>query len=174
MRRGLLLSLSVSAVYTLLFIGSCGIYTTTLPLNPPYGLSMGTDILTFSVNNTEPYFTGPELADIVGYTVWFKEEQGGYYSFCAYKQAIPTPTIPRRVLDEGDTNYVDFVDLDPLGGPPFKITVSVRDLYFQYMWAKSLYELYQDDPERRFFFAVSTQGADDEESERVEFGRWPD
>jgi hypothetical protein len=134
---------------TLLSIGSCGIYTTRRPLNPPFALTLGTDSLAFSGFNTEPY--------CLGYIIWYKEAQDDYYKSCAYPTPsnFPRPTLPRTSATQVEDYAVDLNFLFPDDE------------------VKSFDELNTNDPKRKFYFAVSAYGEEGEESERVEFGIWP-
>jgi hypothetical protein len=142
-----------------LIIPGCGIYTTEPPLNPPFLKSVDSDTLKFSGYNTETYFAG--------YVLWYKEKREDYYRVCGYKGELPYPTIPKNA----DPTYVDFVDLTGETPPRIEYTVDIRDLYPQ-DGVNSFYDL-NVDYGSSFFFAVSAQGTGDEQSERVDFGKWP-
>jgi len=83
---------------------SCGIYTVTDPLNPPYGQQIDGNLsLTFSGNNEESYFEG--------YVLWYKGEEDIDYYVCAYEGKVVKPTI--IPTQPKDTYTVYFADLGP-------------------------------------------------------------
>ncbi len=157
-QRVLLFSITGALLLTsLLVFTNCGIYTTTESLNPPFGQTMNMETLQFSGYNVEAYFTG--------YTLYYKIEPGDYYQVCDYdKDGSSGPLEPETLYPTIEILIpVDLVILYP---------VSLRDLYPQ-DGSESFYELYEKDVSSRFYFAVSAVGDDYQESERVEFGKWP-
>ena len=147
--HGKVRSYTAITLVTLLAIGSCGIYTIRRPLNPPYALTLGSDSLFFSGFNTEPY--------CLGYIIWYKETEDGFYRVCAYQNSsnFPYPTLPRTSSTQVQ-NY----------------TVSLKVL-FPDDNVKSFFELNADDPQKKYYFAVSAYGEDGEASARETFGIWP-
>ena len=130
---------------------SCGIYTLEGTLNAPYGISISSDYLSFYGNNDESCF--------VGYNIWYKEDENGEYLLAYYikngEKSIK-PTIKKDIA-----NYD--------GSAPNEI--SLGDLYPQDS-DDSFLTIYTD-TKKRFYFAVSSYGENGEESEKVEFPRWP-
>lgn len=159
--------------WSLLIFNSCGIYTTTAPLNPPFAQSMDSANLYFAGYNGQNVQPVPEDW-FAGYNLYYKREINDYYKVCAYKQAIPYPTIPEQVVIDGDTNYIYFEDKTSEDPPRIEFTINIENLYPQEDFSRSFYELHEDEQDRpQFFFAVSAVGDEDEESERIEFGAWP-
>jgi hypothetical protein len=154
-QRVLLLSITGTLLFaSLLVFQHCGIYTTTDPLNPPFGQNMDMETLQFSGHNAETYF--------IGYTIYYKIEQEDYYKVCDYDKD--------GLSGSGEPLYPT-LEVTPVDSTIF-YSVSVRNLYPQ-DGSESFYELYEKDSSARFYFAVSAVGDDDQESERIEFGKWP-
>lgn len=153
--------------WSLLIFNSCGIYTTTAPLNPPFFKNQDSVNLYFSGYNTESYFAG--------YNIYYKKDVGDFYKECGYKKTMPRPTIPKDVIEPPpDTDYVDFEDKTEEDPPRYDFSVKVADLYPQEDFSSSFDDLHKHNPDRpQFYFAVSAVGEDDEESERIEFTIWP-
>ncbi len=136
---------------SMLFSNGCGIYTTENVLNPPYSISITEDYLSFYGDNQEDSF--------IGYNIWYKENSSDTYKLCYYKYNSNTyikPTLPKDMVDfNGDSaNIVYFSDLFP----------QESDKSFLYL---STYE------SKKYYFAISSYGINGEESEKVEFGLWP-
>ncbi len=133
--------------WSLLIFNSCGIYTTTAPLNPPFSQSVDSANLKFAGYNNEDYF--------VGYNIYYKEKAEDFYKVCDSIPIDDYPTIPVTPIDSIIQYTVDTDELRPQDDDR-----SFYDLYYTF-----------DSPE--FYFAVSAVGDEDEESERIEFGAWP-
>ncbi len=150
----------ISLFLGLLIASGCGIYTTSDPLKPPFYQTISSTSLNFSGFNEESYFQG--------YVLWYKENEDETYLPCGYKGSMPFPTIPRGA----DQNYVYQVDnTADTEDPRITYTVYIQDLYPQDE-QKSFSALY-DEEKRSFYFAVSSYGINGEESEKINFGRWP-
>lgn len=126
-------------------LSACGIYETTGALNPPFGQQITETTLQFSGDNEEDYFAG--------YVLWYKEEQNDLYTVCVYQGRADIPTIPRDETSSTNTYSISIKDLQPVDE-----NVSFIEL---------------KDEGRYFYFAVSSYGINGEESEKVEFGKWP-
>lgn len=131
---------------------SCGIYTLEGTLNAPYNISRSTEILRFYGDNNESYFAG--------YNIWYKESEIESYQLAYYiKNGVSSikPTIKKSdaIYDGSGPNEV-----------------SLKDLYPQYS-NDNFYTINQNDSNKKFYFAVSAYGENGEESEKVEFPRWP-
>jgi hypothetical protein len=143
-----------------LLIAGCGIYATLDPLNPPFDQIQESETLTFSGFNTESYFSG--------YVLWYRETTTGLYKVCGYKNDIPFPTIPKGAGS-------DIVQSDDLTGedpPKIKYIIDIKDLYPQDNLNKSFVDLNRQE-DMQFYIAVSAYGENDEQSEKIEFGKWP-
>jgi hypothetical protein len=170
-KRAYLFSLAGVLLFSsFMLFNSCGIYTTTLPLNPPFDKNQDSEALNFSGYNPEAHFAG--------YNFYYKEDVEDFYKVCGYKKTMPWPTIPKEafvpVIPPEFTGYVDFDDKTGDDPPRYVFTVKVSNLYPQDDFSRSFYELHNDSPDRpQFYFAVSAVGEEDEESERIEFTVWP-
>ena len=138
---GALLILSVMVLH------SCGIYTTTDPLNPPFSQSVDSTYLKYSGNNNEEYF--------VGYNIYYKEKPEDFYKVCDNISIDQYPTIPASPTGATVEYNVDTNEIRPQGVD------------------RSFYDLYYNHDGEAFYFAVSAVGDEDQESERIEFGAWP-
>jgi len=139
----------VMASFTLI---TCGIYTLEGTLNAPYSISIDTSSISFYGDNNESYF--------IGYNIWYKEAENAYYLLAYYiknGEKNIKPTIKKDIA-----NYN--------GSSPNVISLS--DLYPQDS-DDSFYEINNNDPNKKFYFAVSAYGEDGEESEKIEFPIWP-
>ena len=126
-------------------LSACGIYETTGALNPPFGQQITETTLQFSGDNPEDYFAG--------YVLWYKEDESEQYTVCVYQGKADMPTIPRDETSTANTYIIDINDLQPID--------------------ENLSFIVLKDEGRFFFFAVSSYGINGEESEKVEFGKWP-
>jgi len=133
-------------ILSILVLHSCGIYTTTAPLNPPFFQGMDSISLKFSGNNDEEYF--------VGYNIYYKEKPEDRYKVCDNISIDQYPTIPASPSGVTVEYNVDTNDIRKQG-----VNYSFYDLYYTYNEA--------------YLFAVSAVGDEDQESERIEFGSWP-
>ncbi len=124
---------------------SCGIYETTEALNPPFDHHITEIALQFTGDNSEDYFSG--------YVLWYKEDENEEYKVCVYEGRADIPTIPKDETSTVNTYTIDIKDLQPID-------------------ENSSFYMLKDDG-RFFYFAVSSYGTNGEESEKVEFGRWP-
>lgn len=134
----------VVLMLSFLLVSGCGIYAFDLALMAPYNLSIGLDELTF-------YGDDEELLD--GYNLWYKEGPLDTYERCYYDTKLNTPTILKKG-GAADQYTVDMKLLSPLGGDSFR-------------------EIYDDDNETTFYFAVSAYGTGIAESGKAGFGLWP-
>jgi hypothetical protein len=157
-RGRFLLLILAGSMCVLAGISSCGIYTASGVLNPPYGQQTRTDSLIFYGNNTETYFSG--------YIIWYKEAGADNYSICVYKGELELPTIPK--LAEMKAGWVEYTDL---GNDIIKYTVYIQDLK-PLGSAKNFVEL-NDSTGQKFYFGVSSYGSEGQESDLIEFGIWP-
>jgi len=143
--RSFLFRSSLFFLIMLAGIAGCGIYETTGALNPPFGLHITETTLQFTGDNSEDYFAG--------YVLWYKEDVSEAYTVCVYRAEADIPTIPKDKTSTVNTYTIDIGELQPIDE------------------SASFIEL--RDEGRFFYFAVSSYGVDGEESEKVEFGRWP-
>ncbi len=150
----------VGSLCALTVISSCGIYTTSGVLNPPYGQQIGSNSLTFSGNNPE--------VDFSGYMLWYKEAESDVYKMCIYKERTEIPTIPKDLAAAGLPP--DWVKTDNTNAPVIEYTVFTNVLK-PLGTTKSFDEL--NDSGNQYHFAVSSYGTDGVESEKTEFGIWP-
>jgi len=149
----------------LLEINSCGIYTAQMALNPPFNQHKTVIDLTFSGYNTEGYFSG--------YILWYKKAgvDDNYY-VCVYKESTSIPTITQKVIDDWDTDWVAMNDYrSDTENPRIVFNVNIKDLK-PLDSNKNFVDLNKEDGDY-FYFAVSSYGDDGEESEKIEFGKWP-
>ena len=150
------LAYTISAMSMFFIIGSCGIYTTRAPLQPPFAQTLGSDNLQFTGFNTEVEFQG--------YVLWYRESSTGIYRICAFQQTIPFPTLTASTFPLPMTGAERFI-------------VPINDLYPQDDFSRSFFEL-NVDFRSHFYFAVSAAGSDQVTSEnlwseQIEFGLWP-
>jgi hypothetical protein len=138
----------------------CGIYATLDPLNPPFDQIQESETLTFSGFNTESYFAG--------YVLWYRESTTRPYRVCGYKNDIPFPTIPKGA----GSDIVQSIDKTGEDPPKTVFIVDIKDLYPQDNLNKSFVDLNSQE-DLQFYIAVSAYGENDEESEKIEFGKWP-
>ena len=136
-------------ILSVLVLHSCGIYTPTDPLNPPFSQSVDSTFLNFSGNNDEDYFEG--------YNIYYKEKKADFYKVCDNILIDQYPTIPVE---------------DPPPGVTVPYKVDTNDIRPQGV-SRSFYDLFYNFDAEVFFFAVSAVGKQDQESERIEFGAWP-
>jgi hypothetical protein len=147
-RRAYHFSLSVAPlILSLILFKNCGIYTTTAPLDPPFSQSVDSTFLMFSGNNDEAYF--------VGYNIYYKESPNDFYKVCDNTTTNQFPTVPAAPSSDTVEYSIDTNNLRPQGE------------------SRSFYDLYYNFDGDAFFFAVSSVGDEDQESERIEFGAWP-
>ena len=133
--------------WSLLIFNSCGIYTSTESLNPPFSQSVDSAFLYFSGYNKETYFKG--------YNIYYKEKPEDFYKVCDNILTDDYPTIPADPEDLIIEYTVDTSELRPQDDE------------------QSFYDLYYNHDSPVFYFAVSSVGDEDQESERIEFGAWP-
>ena len=158
----LLFVITAGLLCVLIGTNSCGIYTASGVLNPPFGQQTRTDSLIFYGYNTESYF--------LGYILWYKEAGTDSYKICSYKNKFELPTILN--IDEMDPGWVEHNDLrsDP-DNPRVEYKVYIQDLR-PLDSPKNFVELNNDNGQR-FYFGVSSYGKDGQESDLIEFGIWP-
>jgi hypothetical protein len=132
------------------FLCSCGIYTTTGPLNPPFSQSVDSINLKFSGLNDEEYF--------IGYNIYYKENPDeNPYDFFKVCGNVDNqyPTIATLPSSDTVQYTVDTTKIRPQGE------------------SRSFNELYYTFNEDAFFFGVAAVGDEDQRSEIIEFGLWP-
>ena len=152
----------VGSLCALTVISSCGIYTVTGVLNPPFGKQTSTDSLIFHGYNTEDYFSG--------YIIWYKEAVTDSYYICLYKGEVELPTILN--IDDMPAGWVEYTDLrSDTENPRIEYTVYIQDLK-PLDSSNNFVELY-DSNGQKFYFGVSSYGTEGQESEMIEFGIWP-
>ncbi len=127
------------------FANSCGIYEATGALNPPFGQQITETTLKFTGDNSEDYFAG--------YVLWYKEDINEEYKVCVYRGTADIPTIPKDENSTVNTYTIYIGDLQPIDENASFIVLK--------------------DEGRFFYFAVSSYGINGEESEKLEFGKWP-
>jgi len=154
-------------IIIIIFLGNCGIYTIEGVLEPPFGLSKSFTSLKFSGYNTEEYFWG--------YVIWYKKKADDIYTVCGYREKFPFPTIPKIDIMRSNSSYgeewVKYNDYtDDLLNPRIEYEVFLEDLR---PWDSNKNFVELNNKGIKYYFAVSSYGINGEESEKVEFGRWP-
>jgi hypothetical protein len=167
-RGKLLLLILASFLCGLSGINSCGIYTASGILNPPFGQQTRPDSLIFHGYNTESFFSG--------YIIWYKEAGADNYSICVYKGKLELPTIPKvEYMEAHPVKYGDWVEYNDLRSDPdnprVEFTVYIQDLR-PLGSSKNFVEL-NDSSGQKYYFGVSSYGTEGQESEMIEFGIWP-
>jgi hypothetical protein len=145
---------SITGIFLLLtavLLCSCGIYTTTEPLNPPFSISVDSTYLYFSGLNDEEYFEG--------YNIYYKENPDknpyDFFKVCELVDSDQYPTITANPSSNTVQYPVDTNDIRPQGE-----SRSFNDLYYNF--------------ERdAYFFGVAAVGEEDQRSEIIDFGIWP-
>lgn len=141
----------MTALLILLLTG-CGIYTVSASLEPPFGISMDTNKISFSGFNDEPYF--------LGYVIWYRYNENDQFQVVEYLGQDPEkPTLPFTPSGSTRDIEVQISDMTPIG------------------YNSDFKELHDQGEISDVHFAVSSYGfldGEDVESGLILYPSWPD